>query len=87
MTSQVLSIVAESSNAAKVIGALLAFTLLRAYVRRRQTIAATPPGPPLLPIFDNFFAIPSAAPWKTYMEWGRQYKSEYLCDSGIPALA
>ncbi|KAI0310501.1 CyP450 monooxygenase [Amylostereum chailletii] len=52
--------------------------LCNAYLRRRRTIAATPPGPPPLPLLENILDIPTRTPWRKYAEWGRVYGSDVI---------
>ncbi|THU82316.1 hypothetical protein K435DRAFT_808390 [Dendrothele bispora CBS 962.96] len=57
----------------------LLFALALAFVfflsRRRQP---TPPGPPGLPLLGNFLDLPKKEAWKTYIEWGKKYNSDFL---------
>lgn len=44
-------------------------------LRARQTL---PPGPFPLPLFGNFFAIPTIKPWITFEKWANHYESPLI---------
>ncbi|TFY66047.1 hypothetical protein EVG20_g5046 [Dentipellis fragilis] len=58
--------------------AVLAAAFIISHIRRRRRALPLPPGPTPLPIFGNFFSLPTQQQWVTYSNWSKDLQRDLI---------